>query len=106
MLDKDKLFEILNEWNFWFRELPKFYDRKVYSKRLTKISKSGEVIVIKGVRRSGKSTLLLSEIERLIQEGIDRKNILFVNFEDQRFKRLQGSGIGNKLILMYNLLYL
>ena len=86
MLDKDKLFEILNEWNFWFRELPKFYDRKVYSKRLTKISKSGEVIVIKGVRRSGKSTLLLSEIERLIQEGIDRKNILFVNFEDQRFK--------------------
>jgi len=86
MLDKDKLFEILNEWNFWFKELPKFYDRKVYSKRLAKISKSGEVIVIKGVRRSGKSTLLLSEIKRLIQKGIDRKNILFVNFEDQRFK--------------------
>jgi len=85
-MNKDKLFEILNEWNYWFRTLPDTYERKRYEEEISKKSKAGEVIVIKGVRRSGKSTLLINEIKRLISEGMDIKNILFVNFEDQRFR--------------------
>ncbi|PHS36770.1 MAG: ATPase [Sulfurovum sp.] len=85
-MNKDKIFEILNDWNFWFNPLPKTYIRKNYEDEIAKKSLAGEVIVIKGVRRSGKSTLLINEIKRLISEGLDVKNILFVNFEDQRFR--------------------
>ena len=84
-MNKDKIFEILNDWNFWFKPLPKTYSRKYYEEEIAKKSLAREVIVIKGVRRSGKSTLLMNEMKRLISNGIDVKNILFVNFEDQRF---------------------
>ena len=85
-MKKDKIFEILNDWNFWFHPLPDTFARKSYEDEIAKKSLSGEVIVIKGVRRSGKSTLLINEIKRLIADGTDVKNILFVNFEDQRFR--------------------
>ena len=85
-MNKDKIFEILNEWNYWFRSLPDTYARPHYEEEIARKSVAREVIVIKGVRRSGKSTLLINEIKRLTQNRIDIKNILFVNFEDQRFR--------------------
>lgn len=85
-MNKDKIFEILNDWNFWFKPLPQTFLREAYESEIARKSMAGEVIVIKGVRRSGKSTLLINEIKRLIETGVDVKNILFVNFEDQRFR--------------------
>ncbi len=88
-MNKDKIFEIISDWNFWFKPLPHTHARERYEAEIAKKSKSGEVIVIKGVRRSGKSTLLINEIKRLVAEGIDVHNILFVNFEDQRFRMFE-----------------
>jgi len=85
-MNKEKIFEILSDWNYWFKKLPVTYERIDYEKEIARKSTSGEVIVIKGVRRSGKSTLLINEIKRLSREGVNLKNILFVNFEDQRFR--------------------
>ncbi len=85
-MNKDKIFEIINDWNFWYKPLPKTHKRKRYEEEIAKKSSTGEVIVIKGVRRSGKSTLLINEIKRLTTQGVDIKNVLFVNFEDQRFR--------------------
>lgn len=85
-MNKDKIFEILNDWNYWYKALPKTYARVDYEAEIARKTKAKEVIVIKGVRRSGKSTLLINEIKRLVAEGVDVKNILFVNFEDQRFR--------------------
>lgn len=45
-----------------------------------------EVIFISGIRRSGKSTLMsLVAKELLTKRKINRQNILFINFEDERF---------------------
>ena len=85
-MNKDKIFEILSEWNFWFNPLPESYSRELYESEIAHKAQAGEVIVVKGVRRSGKSTLLINEIKRLVDNGVDVKNILFVNFEDQRFR--------------------
>jgi len=85
-MNKDKIYKILSEWNFWFKPLPETYSRKIYENEIAKKAVASEIIVIKGVRRSGKSTLLINEIKRLLKEGMDVKNILFVNFEDQRFR--------------------
>ena len=45
-----------------------------------------EVVFISGIRRSGKSSLMaLTAKELLTERGVNRSNILFVNFEDERF---------------------
>ena len=53
---------------------------------LTKFLDTREVIFISGIRRSGKSTLMsLIAKELLEKQDAGRSNILFINFEDERF---------------------
>lgn len=44
-----------------------------------------KVIVIAGVRRAGKTYELFNIIKSLIKSGIPRENMLYINFEDERF---------------------
>ena len=85
MLRKEEIFEALTTWNYWDRPLPETVSRPVYEKEIARKAKTGEILILKGVRRSGKSTLLINEMKRLVSEGIDIRNILYVNFEDPRF---------------------
>ena len=84
MLTKTQLFEILLDWNYWDREFPKTTPRKSYEKQIERLSQTDEVVVIKGVRRCGKSTLLVNEMKRLVASGVAKERLLFVNFEDVR----------------------
>ncbi len=85
MLNKEEIFEALAIWNYWDKPLPQTVSRPVYEAEIAKKSASGEVLILKGVRRSGKSTLLINEMKRLVAAGHNSKNILYVNFEDPRF---------------------
>jgi predicted AAA+ superfamily ATPase len=59
--------------------------RKVLADERIKLL-SKEVVFITGIRRSGKSSLMYLIQEMLREEGaIPTENILFVNFEDERF---------------------
>lgn len=84
-MDKHKIIEVLNEWNFWNRDFPSTFQRPVYEEEIEKKSRSDEIIILKGVRRSGKSTILINYIKNLIDRGIEKERILFVNLEDPRF---------------------
>jgi len=84
-LDKTEILEILNDWNYWNRELPQTHARPLYGDKLDLWIEADEVVVIKGIRRSGKSTLMINRIKHLLSIGVDVKNILFVNLEDPRF---------------------
>ncbi len=84
-MDKNKLFGILNDWNYWDKPVPDFFARDEYQEKINKYLSSNEVIVLKGIRRSGKSTLLINHIRHLNGMGVDKKEVLFVNFEDPRF---------------------
>jgi len=84
-LNKIEILEILNEWNYWNRDLPQTYTRDFYDEKIASLMQYDEVLVIKGIRRSGKSTLMLNSIKNLLQSGIPTSNILFVNLEDPRF---------------------
>jgi uncharacterized protein len=44
-----------------------------------------EIHIISGVRRCGKSTLMRLLMGKLIEEGTKNQNILYLNFEDDRF---------------------
>ena len=45
---------------------------------------SGKVISLIGPRRSGKSFYCLHLIKKLVDSGISKQNILYLNFEDER----------------------
>ena len=85
MLNKEEIFEVLNDWNFWNRSLPVTISRIDYEKEIARKAKSEEILILKGVRRSGKSTLLINEIKRLTAKEYQPRDILYVNFEDPRF---------------------
>lgn len=84
-MKKLEILEILNDWNYWNRELPIIVPRKSYDVKITSFLQKDEVTVLKGIRRCGKSTLLLNQIKILVASGVEKKNILFVNLEDPRF---------------------
>jgi len=84
-MKKLEILEILNDWNYWNRELPIIVPRKSYDTKITSFLQKDEVTVLKGIRRCGKSTLLLNQIKILVASGVERKNILFINLEDPRF---------------------
>jgi hypothetical protein len=83
----NKILEILSDQNFWFRDQNVGISRNYYLQKSLEKVKTDEIIVVSGVRRSGKSTLLLQVAKHLIENGVDKKNILIVNFEDYRWEK-------------------
>ncbi len=54
----------------------------------------GKAAVCIGVRRSGKSTYMFQVIQQLMNSGIPRQNILYVNFFDDRLHNLRQDKLG------------
>lgn len=45
---------------------------------------TGKVVGLAGVRRSGKTFLFFDAIQKLVAQGVDRRQIVYLNFEDDR----------------------
>lgn len=57
-------------------------ERKQYMQQLRNLKDQNIIKVISGVRRCGKSTLLMMFADELLQNGIQKEQIQFYNFED------------------------
>lgn len=66
----------------------KLYPRNQYLQKLIAFKDTEQVKVITGIRRCGKSSLLKMMIEHLKQEGITDKQIIEMNFESYRFRKM------------------
>lgn len=75
----------LDKWNFWNQKIDAGFRRESYLKKLNKLLNMSEVVALTGVRRSGKSTLVLQLIEELIAKGVKPQNTLYINFEEPNF---------------------
>jgi predicted AAA+ superfamily ATPase len=64
-------------------ELPKLYPRKIH------LPKTDKIISVIGPRRAGKTYLLFQEMNNLINKGIDKKQMIRLNFEDTRLASLK-----------------
>lgn len=62
------------------------------------------ITVITGPRRSGKSYLCFQTIEKLISKGINKNNILYLNFEDNKLIGAKAEDL-DKLLEAYFLLF-
>ena len=84
-MEKETIIETLLLWNFWEKEIDTGIKREGYLKEIEKYLGTDEVVVITGVRRSGKSTILLQALSELLKKKVPPKNTLYVNFEDPKF---------------------
>ena len=85
-MEKAKIIEILEDWNFWTKKHNIGIIRQDYLRQITRLSETGQIIAIMGIRRSGKSTIMLQYISHLIDKKVNPRNTLYINFEDLRFK--------------------
>ena len=76
---------ILIEQNPHWNKMPENYAKREQLDRLLGFLPLRQIITVTGIRRCGKSTLVKSAIKRLIEDGINPKNILFVNLEQPYF---------------------
>ena len=87
-MNKFEILSILEDWNFWKKELDTGITRSLYLEKLKKYISTNQIIAITGARRSGKSFIMKQLAKKLTDEGLDKKQILIVNFEDPRFVQL------------------
>lgn len=96
-LTKDEILEILYEWNDWKKDTKTGVIRNSYLEQIKRKISVGEVLIIKGVRRCGKSTIA----KQFVEAQGDPKNALVINFEDTRL-----SGIGHEVLTRIYEVYL
>ena len=87
-MDKNEIINILEDWNFWKRDLDTGVERQSYLYKLKSYLTASHIIVISGARRSGKSFIMRQMAKLLSKEETNKNNILIVNFEDPRFTEL------------------
>ncbi len=64
-------------------------------RRLTIKAIPSKATVCIGVRRAGKSTYLSQVIQKLLDDGVSRENILYLNFFDDRLHNLRQERLGS-----------
>lgn len=79
------IIEILKKWNPWEKAIDAGIKRASYLKRICPYLERKEIIILKGIRRCGKSTIVRQLIVELVKKGVDKKQILYLNLEDYGF---------------------
>jgi len=82
MLSKKEFLEIISQYNLENTG----FTRNKYIEQLLPSLQRKEILILKGVRRCGKTTILKQLIQHLIKEkNIKKENIIYVNFDDFNF---------------------
>ncbi len=92
MTNPDRLFELLISLNPWWSGINPETGiiREQYLDRMKKFIASQEILILNGVRRSGKTTLLLQLLHEILKNGeVDPKKILFVSFDEPLISSLE-----------------
>ena len=81
-MEKEKIIEILKIWNPWGNTINTGKTRSDYLKKLLNSMDMKHILILKGIRRCGKTTILKQLMMHMIKEGIDENQFLYVNFDD------------------------
>ncbi|MCF7910497.1 ATP-binding protein [Candidatus Pacearchaeota archaeon] len=76
MINKDKWASLIKD--FYELELPESFEREIKIPLEKPINRSVSII---GPRRAGKTYLMFNLIKKLLDKGIDKEKILYINFE-------------------------
>ena len=84
-MDEETIIEVLKKWNPWEKEIDSGVKREKYVGKIYPYFERKEVLVIKGIRRCGKSTIVRQLIKELLRNKVAKKQILYLNLEDYNF---------------------
>ncbi len=107
-MNKSEIELLIKKWNPHFEDLAKGewvgkVSRGKYMERIWKVMDIRHIVILTGVRRSGKSTLMRQLMGKLIQEGTNPKNVLYLYFEDLLVQKYlsQGADLLEQLYSFY-----
>ncbi|MFH0763951.1 MAG: ATP-binding protein [Candidatus Omnitrophota bacterium] len=100
-MNRERIIETLLLWNLWQKAIDTGIPRHSYLKRIKKFLSIDEVVVLTGVRRCGKSTILLQVLSELCGNKVPRENTLYVNFEDAGFYNSLNIGLLDEIWQAY-----
>lgn len=86
-MDTAEIELLIKKWNPHFEDFTKGewvgkVPREKYMQRLFKVMDIRHIVILTGVRRSGKSTFMHQLIGKLMGQGTNPKNVLYLYFED------------------------
>jgi len=84
-MEESLILGVLKLWNPWEKEIDYGILRNKYVDFIYKFMDNKEILLLKGIRRSGKTIIIKQLIKELIKKGIDKKQILYINLEDYNF---------------------
>lgn len=84
-MDNNILLQVLKQWNLREKTIDTGILRGHYIQMIYPYLERKEVIVLKGIRRSGKSTLLRQLMLELTKRGVGKNQLLYLNLEDYNF---------------------
>ncbi len=98
---KDK-FAALEKYNFWNGNVPELgFPRKDYTDKIFDSTGNRLIKVLVGQRRVGKSYILRQIAHRLIEEGVNLHNILYINKEFTDFDFINDYNELDSLVKLY-----
>lgn len=98
----DENIELLNKYNLWDSRTFDFgFQRNEYTDKLSDYIGNRLIKVLVGQRRTGKSYILRQTAKQLIKNGVNSRNILFINREFADFDFLKTYKDLDKLIKSY-----
>ena len=100
-MDETTIINVLQRWNCWKKGIDSGIKRFFYIRKIFPFLERKEVIVLKGTRRSGKSTIVKQLILELIKKGVDRKQTLYLNLEDYNFANHLNTDLFEKVLNSY-----
>ena len=87
-MDNKKLFEALERSNLWWKgDFELYYKSRMVYEEIKKFMKNRQIISLTGLRRTGKTTILLKIVKDSIVD-YGKENIIYFSFDDFRDARL------------------
>lgn len=100
-MDAETIIEVLKKWNIWEKGIDAGIYREKYIKKIYPYLERKEVIVLKGIRRAGKSTIVKQLINELIKNKTKKTQILYLNLEDYNFANDLNIGLFENVLEAY-----
>ncbi|MCL2157973.1 MAG: ATP-binding protein [Oscillospiraceae bacterium] len=111
IINNENILKVLNAYNQWWKtgKMPQGYSKSMKrfayheSEKAFKHKQLRRFVILSGTRRVGKTTIMYQQIETLLNEGANPKNILYVSFDNPLLKFCTINDIADNY--MSNILY-
>src|SRR3989338_3601117 len=89
-MTKDRIIDALKETNKWWKNGfgLDYKGREIYT-QIKKFMATKQIMAFTGLRRVGKTTLMLKIAEDKLDSGLDKENIVYFSFDDFRDIKIQ-----------------